>query len=267
MVLSIRAHELLLKQSNFTNMQEQFRSLIPSSDIPDTKEEYHKEMIEKSKAAVAKKRIKGVKFILGDISLARESGIKSDLIIFDMVLHHISSPTKTFNDAASLLNEGGYLLIIDTNKKRMKADGGLWRQTIHWDSEYIVTINAKENMAFSPDNFFQISTYVLNRQSLILMSSSTTKRDFSFMGKFLMIGLVLLILAMFANIFFRIPAMSLAISGVAVLIFSGFILYDVNRIVRGGETNYIMATLSLYLDIYNLFVHLLHILMAVMGRR
>jgi ArsR family transcriptional regulator len=65
-----------------------------------------KEMIEKSKAAVAKKRIKGVKFILGDISLARESGIKSDLIIFDMVLHHISSPTKTFNDAASLLNEG-----------------------------------------------------------------------------------------------------------------------------------------------------------------
>jgi len=97
--------------------------------------------------------------------------------------------------------------------------------------------------------------------------ASTTKRDFSFMGKFLMIGLVLLILAMFANIFFRIPAMSLAISGVAVLIFSGFILYDVNRIVRGGETNYIMATLSLYLDIYNLFVHLLHILMAVMGRR
>ena len=77
------------------------------------------------------------------------------------------------------INCYGYVFIIDTNKKRMKADGGLWRQTIHWDSEYIVTINAKENMAFSPDNFFQISTYVLNRQSLILMSSSTTKRDFS----------------------------------------------------------------------------------------
>ena len=87
------------------------------------------------------------------------------------------------------------------------------------------------------------------------------------MGKFLMIGLLLLILAMVVNIFFQIPAMSLAISGVAVLIFSGFILYDVNRIVRGGETNYIMATLALYLNIYNLFVHLLHILMALMGNR
>ena len=77
------------------------------------------------------------------------------------------------------INCDGYVFIIDTNKKRMKADGGLWRQTIHWDSEYIVTINAKENMAFSPDNFFAISTYVLNRKSLTLMSSSTSKRDFS----------------------------------------------------------------------------------------
>ena len=103
---------------------------------------------------------------------------------------------------------------------------------------------------------------------LVLSSiAASTKRDFSFMGKFLMIGLILLILAMLVNIFFQIPAMSLAISGIAVLIFSGFILYDVNRIVRGGETNYIMATLALYLNIYNLFVHLLHILMALMGNR
>ena len=103
---------------------------------------------------------------------------------------------------------------------------------------------------------------------LVLSSiAASTKRDFSFMGKFLMIGLLLLILAMLVNIFTQIPAMSLAISGIAVLIFSGFILYDVNRIVRGGETNYIMATLALYLNIYNLFVHLLHILMALMGNR
>ena len=103
---------------------------------------------------------------------------------------------------------------------------------------------------------------------LVLSSiAASTKRDFSFMGKFLMIGLILLILAMLVNIFFQIPAMSLAISAIAVLIFSGFILYDVNRIVRGGETNYIMATLALYLNIYNLFVHLLHILMALMGNR
>mgnify|MGYP000479777834 CR=1 FL=1 len=97
--------------------------------------------------------------------------------------------------------------------------------------------------------------------------ATTSKRDFSSMGKFLMIGLILLILASLANMFFQIPAMSLAISSIAVLIFSGFILYDVNRIVRGGETNYILATLALYMNIYNLFVNLLHLLMALMGNR
>ena len=97
--------------------------------------------------------------------------------------------------------------------------------------------------------------------------ATTTKKDFSFIGNFLFVGLILLIVAMLANLFFQIPALSLALSGVAVLLFSGFILYDVSRIVNGGETNYIMATLAIYLDIYNLFVNLLHILMAVFGSR
>jgi modulator of FtsH protease len=97
--------------------------------------------------------------------------------------------------------------------------------------------------------------------------AGTTKRDFSFMGKFLMIGLVLLILASIANLFFQVPAMALTLSAISVLLFSGFILYDVSRIVHGGETNYIMATLALYLDIYNLFVNLLQLLMAFMGNR
>lgn len=97
--------------------------------------------------------------------------------------------------------------------------------------------------------------------------ASTTKRDFSFMGNFLLIGIILLIVASLANLFFQIPALSLALSGVAVLLFSGFILYDVNRIVRGGETNYVMATLSLYISIYQLFVNLLQLLMAFAGNR
>lgn len=97
--------------------------------------------------------------------------------------------------------------------------------------------------------------------------ATTTKKDFSFMGNFLMVGIILLIVAMLANLFFQIPALSLALSGVAVLLFSGFILYDVSRVVNGGETNYVMATLAIYLDIYNLFVNLLHILMAVFGNR
>ncbi len=97
--------------------------------------------------------------------------------------------------------------------------------------------------------------------------ATVTKKDFSFMGKFLMIGIVLLIVASLANIFMQIPMLSLALSGVAVLIFSGFILYDVSRIVTGGETNYIMATLALYLDVYQLFTNLLHLLMAFAGDR
>jgi len=102
---------------------------------------------------------------------------------------------------------------------------------------------------------------------LLTMSAiaTTTKKDFSFMGKFLLVGIILLIVASLANIFLQIPAMALALSGIGVLLFSGFILYDVSRIVTGGETNYIMATLSLYMSIYNLFTSLLQLLMGLMG--
>jgi len=97
--------------------------------------------------------------------------------------------------------------------------------------------------------------------------ATVTRRDFSFMGKFLFIGLILLIVASLANLFFQIPAMSLTISSIAVLLFSAFILYDVSRIVHGGETNYVMATLGLFLSIYNLFISLLQLLMAFSGER
>jgi modulator of FtsH protease len=94
---------------------------------------------------------------------------------------------------------------------------------------------------------------------------SSPARDFSGLGKFLFVGLILVVIASLANMFFHFDPAHLVISGVSVLIFSGYILYDVNQIVRGGQTNYVMATLSLYLDIYNLFVNLLSILMSLMG--
>lgn len=97
--------------------------------------------------------------------------------------------------------------------------------------------------------------------------ATVTKKDYSFMGKFLFIGLILLIVASLANLFLQIPALSLTISSIAVMIFSAYILFDVSRIVTGGETNYIMATLALYMDIYNLFINLLHLLMAFAGER
>ena len=97
--------------------------------------------------------------------------------------------------------------------------------------------------------------------------ATVTKKDFSFMGKFLFVGLILLVVASIANLFFQIPGASVALSAIAVLIFSAYILFDVSRIVHGGETNYIMATMGLYLNIYNLFVSLLNILMAFSGNR
>ena len=93
----------------------------------------------------------------------------------------------------------------------------------------------------------------------------TTKRDFSFMGGFLFVGLIVALVAMVANIFMEIPALSLAISAVVVLLMSGMILFDTSRIINGGETNYLRATVSLYLDLYNLFIHLLHLLTAFGG--
>jgi modulator of FtsH protease len=87
-----------------------------------------------------------------------------------------------------------------------------------------------------------------------------SKRDFSFMGGFLAIGILLAFLAGLAALFFNIPALSLTVSAVFVLLMSGFILYETNSIVRGGETNYVMATLSLFVAIFNLFTSLLHLL-------
>ncbi len=97
--------------------------------------------------------------------------------------------------------------------------------------------------------------------------ATVTRKDFSFMGKFLFIGLILLIVASLANLFFQVPAMSLTISSIAVLLFSAYILYDVSRIVHGSETNYVMATMGLFLNIYNLFINLLSLLMAFSGER
>lgn len=92
----------------------------------------------------------------------------------------------------------------------------------------------------------------------------TSKRDFSFMGGFLFAGMMVLVIAMIANIFLQMPALSLAVSGGIILVMSGFILFDTSRIVNGGETNYIMATYGLYLSIFNIFISLLQIL-GIMG--
>ncbi|MBU2863245.1 Bax inhibitor-1/YccA family protein [Reinekea marina] len=93
----------------------------------------------------------------------------------------------------------------------------------------------------------------------------TTKKDFSFLGGFIMVGVLVLIVGMIANLFFGSALGSVMISGGVVLVMSLAILFDTSRIINGGETNYIRATVSLYLDIYNIFVHLLHLIAVFSG--
>lgn len=120
------------------------------------------------------------------------------------------------------------------------------------------------NMYMQLANGGQIISTALGGTGVIFLGLSgyalTTKKDFSFLGGFLMVGFLVLILAMVANLFLQIPAASLAISAAVIMIMSGFILYDTSRMIHGGETNYIHATVGLYLSIYNIFISLLHIL-------
>jgi modulator of FtsH protease len=101
--------------------------------------------------------------------------------------------------------------------------------------------------------FLALSGYVL-----------TTQKNFSFMGGFLAVGMMVVLLAIVANLFLQIPVLQLTISAAVIFIMSGFILFDTSRIIHGGETNYIMATVGLYLTIFNIFIHLLSIL-GIMG--
>lgn len=125
------------------------------------------------------------------------------------------------------------------------------------------------NHYLAMSNGSQIITTAFGGTGVVFLALSgyalTSRKDFSFMAGFLMVGLVTAIIAMVANIFLQIPALSLAISSVVILIMSGMILFETSQIIRGGQTNYILATVSLYLSIYNIFVHLLHLLSAFSG--
>jgi modulator of FtsH protease len=87
------------------------------------------------------------------------------------------------------------------------------------------------------------------------------------MGKFLFVGMIALLVAIIANLFLQIPALALTISTLVVVVFSLFLLYDLQRIIRGGETNYIMAATGVYMSLWNIFANLLYLLMALSGER
>jgi modulator of FtsH protease len=97
--------------------------------------------------------------------------------------------------------------------------------------------------------------------------SQTIKRDLSFMGRFLFAGMIALLAAMLANLFLQIPALALTLSTLVIVVFSLFLLHDLQRIVKGGETSYIMATTGVYMSLFNIFASLLQIVSALGGQR
>jgi modulator of FtsH protease len=127
------------------------------------------------------------------------------------------------------------------------------------------------NVALALKNGGALVGYAAGGTALVLVAmatiATTTKRDFSFMGKFLFVGMIALLIAMLANLWLQIPALALTISTAVIVVFSLFLLHDLSRIVTGGETNYILAATGVYLSLFNIFANLLHLLMALTGER
>ncbi|MCL1072983.1 Bax inhibitor-1/YccA family protein [Shewanella dokdonensis] len=162
------------------------------------------------------------------------------------------------------LSIGGLILLFVTLRKAESAAGLLWvfAFTGMEGASLGYILNHYAGMANGPMLIMQ----ALGLTAAIFVALSgyalTTKKDFSFMRGFLIAGLVVVLVAGIVNIFLGNSAVFMALNAGVALLMTGFILFDTSRIVNGGETNYIRATISLYLDFLNLFVSLLHLLGA-----
>jgi modulator of FtsH protease len=132
-----------------------------------------------------------------------------------------------------------------------------------------LTLGPIISMYLSIPNGDQIVMTAMGGTGVIFLGLSgyalTTRKDFSFLGGFLMVGILVAFLAGIASMFLSMPGLSLAVSAMFILLMSGLILYQTSQIIHGGETNYIMATVTLYISIYNLFLSLLQLLGAFGG--
>ena len=132
-----------------------------------------------------------------------------------------------------------------------------------------LTLGPIINMYLSIPNGDQIVMTAMGGTGIIFLGLSgyalTTRKDFSFLGGFLMVGILVAFLAGIASMFLSMPGLSLAVSAMFILLMSGLILYQTSAIINGGETNYILATVTLFVSIYNLFLSLLHLLGAFGG--
>jgi FtsH-binding integral membrane protein len=127
------------------------------------------------------------------------------------------------------------------------------------------------NFALQMRNGMQLVGYAAAGTGVIFFGmgslAATIKRDLAPMGKFLFVGMLALMVAMVANMFLQIPALALTISTLVIVVFSLYLLFDLNRIIRGGETNYVIATTGVYLSLLNIFTSLLQILLSLSGDR
>ncbi len=185
-------------------------------------------------------------------------------LAFSAVTAAISMGVGLSHMAALIMSLAAFGVMFIVNKNAEKASGVYWifAFTGLLGASLGPLLNYYAAMPSGPSLIMQ----ALGGTALIFFSLSgyalTSKKDFSFMGGFLMVGLIVVLLAIIGNIFFQVPALSLAISAAIILIMSGFILFDTSRIINGGERNYIRATMGLYLNIYNIFTSLLHLLGA-----
>ncbi|MDO7598107.1 MAG: Bax inhibitor-1/YccA family protein [Pseudomonadota bacterium] len=165
-----------------------------------------------------------------------------------------------------LLTLGGYFgLLFLTSKYKDSAKGLAFVFALTGFMGY--TLGPMLNSYLSLPNGGQIVMTAMAGTGIIFLGLSayalTSRKDFSFMGGFLMVGILVAFLAGIGAMFFEMPGLSLAVSAMFVLLMSGLILYQTSEIINGGETNYIMATVTLYVTIFNLFTSLLHLLGAM----
>ncbi|HQU16878.1 MAG: BAX inhibitor protein [Chromatiales bacterium 21-64-14] len=162
-----------------------------------------------------------------------------------------------------LLTLGGYFgLLFLTTKFRDSAAGLACVFALTGFMGY--TLGPILNAYLAMPNGGQVVMTAMGATGAIFLGLSgyalTTRKDFSFMGGFLMVGILVAFLAGLGAVFFEMPSLALAVSSMFVLLMAGLILYQTSSIIHGGETNYIMATVTLYVSIFNLFTSLLHLL-------
>ena len=191
-------------------------------------------------------------------------GLLSMTLLFSAIVSGVSSALSLPHPGLLLTLVGYFGLLYLTTRYRNSSLGIVMVFALTGFMGY--TLGPILNMYLSMANGPQLVMMALGGTAATFLSLSAyaliSRKDFSFMGSFLMAGIIVGFLAGLAAYFFSVPGLALAVSAIFIVLMSGLILYETSNIIHGGETNYIMATVTLYVAIYNLFTSLLHLLTA-----